>query len=87
MAADELVVLNNRVTKARFGEIGGKSCAPASAQRAAWVQLALSPAEGPRRSEVLGEGDTFAFGTETWKVHQIDFRDAASWAVVLHRVQ
>ncbi|MFF7789335.1 DUF6406 domain-containing protein [Streptomyces sp. NPDC007991] len=87
MTAEELMVLRGTVARARAGEIGGMSSVPATAELPARVKLAIIPADGDERTEILTEGETFEFGQEVWEVVQINHPNKISWNVTLRRVR
>ncbi|MGW0710967.1 DUF6406 domain-containing protein [Streptomyces sp. NPDC002643] len=87
MTAEELTVQRGTVAGARAGRIGGMGSVPATAERPARVKLAIIPADGEERTEILTEGETFQFGAEVWEVVQIEHPNQISWNVTLRRVR
>ncbi|GKQ39097.1 DUF6406 domain-containing protein [Streptomyces sp. A012304] len=85
MAFEEVRVNRGVVARARNGRIGGKGSTKATADRPARVQLALIPKDGDTREVVLGEGDTFELGGDTYQVAEI--KHHSTWTVTLRLVQ
>ncbi|WP_217179585.1 DUF6406 domain-containing protein [Streptomyces sp. AC495_CC817] len=86
MAVEELTLTGGTVAHVGAGKIGGVGSLPRTAERAAVVQLSVTPTGGARRLERLTVGDSFPVGEETWEVTGINHPNAASWNVVLRLV-
>jgi hypothetical protein len=84
MAHERVQVNRGTVVRARNGRIGGKGSTRATAERPARVQLTLIPKEGDTREVMLGEGDTFQLGGDTYQVVEIEHH--STWTAVLRRL-